>query len=532
MKVFNPKRGAFFTRLLLFLSILSLALWTVACGDDAGGSSGDDDDSGDDDSWDGDDDDSSDDDDSGDDDSAGDDDDDEPPPPEPEPDVDPGTQPRICNGAAFVLNTAGDFVSRIDVQTLNVQTVFVGQSPEVLRATDDCTTLVTLNTGDNTVSIIDAADNDVTNLDVRPGLNDLRTSPNGAYALAYHRFQDSGGGTQAYGEISIVDLVQETVLSLAVGFPPDKVLFTTQNRVLLVSETALVLVDMKDGSFTMLPTGLDIDEGQKLKKVAATTDGQYALLLAEASKVLRALDLDDQTVTDIDLGCFPTDLDVAEQGDVSLLLCRLSGQIIVLDNIALTFDTYETDEVVGSGELSSDGELAVLFTNSELIERVHLFTPATGVLETHLTVKPLTGAAIAPGNQSAVLFHYGGDGEPIDEFDAYFDTKQAFSIMNLDDGRINPVQTPEAPKLVAFGDDGKNALVPLPNNRQIVLADLIGGLADVVILPSKPMETGVISDLDLAFVLQDHPMGRISFIDLATKDVRTITGFLLNGGIE
>ena len=73
-------------------------------------------------------------------------------------------------------------------------------------------------------------------------------------------------------------------------------------------------------------------------------------------------------------------------------------------------------------------------------------------------------------------------------------------------------------------------MIPLPAHRQAVLVDLVSGLADAIELPSKPLEVGVISDLGQAYALQDHPLGRISFIDVSTLRVRTITGFLLNGG--
>jgi hypothetical protein len=327
-------------------------------------------------------------------------------------------------------------------------------------------------------------------------------------------------------------MVAETVQSIGIGFPPDRVLFTTNDRVLLVSETTLALVDLDTASYSDLPTGLDIDEGQKLKKVAATSNGDYALILAEASTALLALDLADQSLIEVELGCYPTDLDVAETGDVSLLICRQDGKIIVLDNDDLTFEEYETEETVGSGELTADGSLAVLFTNSEPIERVHIFHPSDGTLETYQTVKPLIGAAIAPYGQSAILFHYGGDFDPIDEFDDYFDRHEAFSMMDFSDGRINPVETAETPLLVSFSDDGNYAMVPLPEHRQLVLVNLIGYLADVIVTPSRPLDIGIIADLGLAFALQDHPMGRISFFDVETLAMQTITGFLLNGQIE
>ncbi len=49
---------------------------------------------------------------------------------------------------------------------------------------------------------------------------------------------------------------------------------------------------------------------------------------------------------------------------------------------------------------------------------------------------------------------------------------------------------------------------------------------------NSPIFGGIVTELGLAFVLQEHPLGRISFIDVDTLHVDTITGFLLNGGIE
>jgi DNA-binding beta-propeller fold protein YncE len=483
--------------------------------DDNGGSAGDDDDD--------DNNDASDDDD---------DDDSTPPPPEPEEDVDPGTRPRICDGAVFVLSTDGDFVSRIAADTLAVTTIAVGAAPTVMRATDDCAYMVVLNSGDDSASVIAVADNSIRTLPLRPGLNELKTAPGGRYALAYHYFDGADdGGTQGFGEISIVNVRDAKVQSLAVGFPPEDAVFTQDERAVLVSATTLALVNLTNGAFASLPTGLDIEEGQKLKKVAITADGAYALLLAEASTSLLALKLADNSMTAIELGCFPTDLAVAAQGDVSLLVCRQTGQISVIDNRTLALTQHTTDEVVGSAELTADGRQALLFTNAEAIEKVHVFATANGALQTYLTVKPLIGAAIAPGDQSAVLFHYGGDNQPIDDIDRYFDRREAFSAMNLSDGRINPVEVPETPLLVSFGDDGRYGVIPLPGHNEVVLVDLTNGLADALYTPSRPTDVGVIAEMGLAFALQQHDLGRITFFDVATRQARTITGFLLNGQI-
>jgi hypothetical protein len=50
-------------------------------------------------------------------------------------------------------------------------------------------------------------------------------------------------------------------------------------------------------------------------------------------------------------------------------------------------------------------------------------------------------------------------------------------------------------------------------------------------LGSPPAAVGVVPGAHQAFVAQRHPLGRMSFVALATGGVRTVTGFDLNSQI-
>jgi hypothetical protein len=531
-----------FPAIILFLLIGALSL---ACGSSEG--IGDDDDDSDNAAYAGDDDgdggDQFSDDDVGDDGAEQDDDaDDDDPPPEPEDDIDPGRRPKICGDSVYILSTEGDFITQVNAVNLAVNTIEVGSNPISMQTTENCDKLATLNSGDDTVTIVDPANQTTLERLVRPGLNSLQISPGDQYAVAFHKF-DGGqsGGTIGYGEVSIVDLdaapEADAVVSLGVGFPPDLVAFTPDGAyALLLSETTVALVELDTGIYQTLPTGLDVQAGQKVKKIGITANGLYALILAEASQNILALDLGDMELSEVDLGCFPTDLDISEDGDVSLLVCKQSNQVLILDNDDLGLTVFDIDEVAGSGEMTTDGALALLFTNAEYIEEIHAFDTETGGLDTYLTVKPIKAAALAPDDASAILFHEGGDNDPIDDFDAYFDNKHAFSIMTINQGRITPVETPERPEVVSFDPNGQYAIIPLPVSRRIVLADLVFGLADEIETPSPPLEAGLIL-VDggvMGYILQEHDLGRISFFDTDDQNLqlRTITGFLLNSDIE
>ena len=50
-------------------------------------------------------------------------------------------------------------------------------------------------------------------------------------------------------------------------------------------------------------------------------------------------------------------------------------------------------------------------------------------------------------------------------------------------------------------------------------------------LGSPPSAVGIVPTARQAFVAQRHPLGRMSFVALATGAVRTVTGFDLNSQI-
>ena len=51
-------------------------------------------------------------------------------------------------------------------------------------------------------------------------------------------------------------------------------------------------------------------------------------------------------------------------------------------------------------------------------------------------------------------------------------------------------------------------------------------------LPSVPVHLGSLPDTNIAFVSQEHNLGRISFFDTDEGDLQTITGFELNSAID
>jgi hypothetical protein len=50
-------------------------------------------------------------------------------------------------------------------------------------------------------------------------------------------------------------------------------------------------------------------------------------------------------------------------------------------------------------------------------------------------------------------------------------------------------------------------------------------------LGSPPEAVGILPGANEAFTAQRHPLGRVTFVDLGSDNIRTVTGFDLNGNI-
>ena len=99
------------------------------------------------------------------------------------------------------------------------------------------------------------------------------------------------------------------------------------------------------------------------------------------------------------------------------------------------------------------------------------------------------------------------------------------------------LDTPVLPGDVAFPSAARVAYVILDGGdaegatAEVHTIHLDTGARDSIQLGSPPQAVGVLPGVDVAFVSQRHPLGRVSFIDVTTQAVRTVTGFDLNSTI-
>jgi hypothetical protein len=96
---------------------------------------------------------------------------------------------------------------------------------------------------------------------------------------------------------------------------------------------------------------------------------------------------------------------------------------------------------------------------------------------------------------------------------------------------MEPLAAP--PKQVAIAQDGMSAIVSARDDTAgkylTYVAKMPSLTVDQVTLASPPTAVGIASTV--AYVSQEHPEGRVTFIDLGTEALHTVTGFELGASI-
>jgi hypothetical protein len=203
-----------------------------------------------------------------------------------------------------------------------------------------------------------------------------------------------------------------------------------------------------------------------------------------------------------------------------------------LDN-PLGFDSITiAGETVGSVVLSPDAKTALLFTNAAQNDHLTILGLAAGegYLQ-HRTVAlkaPVKAVFVAPDALHAIAMLEPGAGSS---------KAGAFSVVPLTSTLPPKIEATEAPMFAV-------ALGPAPTARGLVvtrddLRNTYGAYlvrlpelqVDSFSLSTAPLAAGIVEHANIGFIAQEHPEGRITFIDLATGMARTLTGFELGAKV-
>jgi hypothetical protein len=268
--------------------------------------------------------------------------------------------------------------------------------------------------------------------------------------------------------------------------------------------------------------------------VSITPDGAFAIFRREGSAVVTAIDLTDGSRWSWTLAGAVTDLDLADTGRRAVAVLRNEGRIAILPvpgrGPAPFDDVLVAGETVGSVVIAPHGEQALLYTNASPVNRITVLglasPPVFRPIELHAPVLSVFPSSTA---EHAVIVHNSFNGQA-------FKSAGAFSVISLAGDQTPVIQATDAPIVsVAISPAGDRAIIPIRDDTKKIYAVYLARLPSLVVdrypLATPPVAAGFVGTAGYAFVAQEHPAGRVSFIDADTEQVRTITGFELGAGV-
>lgn len=488
-----------------------------------------------------------------------------PPPPETEYKL---SEPVSSRRYVWVAMADQDRLARIDGTNLEVISFDVGDRPEVLATLPGTDTAVVLDSHNGAATVVRAAPEISSELyPTLPNLNRLATAPGGRYAVA---FFDLAKAIRDAGSLDAVDQVGSfqdvTVLAvggsqrsvdLTVGFRPREVESDAAGRyAFVVTDDGVSVIDlpvMTSGGPTIVPPvpiTADVFGDASGLEVDVVASGQYAVVRTPGSTTLRVVSLLGPTAGDgfdLTLPAVPTDIDLAPDGARVYAVFRDPAALAVIDIPGDALDPAGIQHVSlgsatsGSLVLSADGTRGLLFTNATLDERitvVELDKPGFPHRTFPLQKSVLT-VGFDPTGTKAVILHARAPGDPdqATNLDEFIDRKPGYSVFDVASGFSKLQITEVNPKQFAFATGAPRAFVTLDGGDAegafvaVQQIELDSGVVRTIPLGSPPAAIGTLPDSNKVFVSQRHPLGRVSFIDVVTGQVRTVTGFDLNSQI-
>jgi hypothetical protein len=466
--------------------------------------------------------------------------------------------PQAARDFVFVASGTLDMVARIDARSLMIDNIPVGADPTQVLTRPTINTAVVLNKGSDDVSILHASVGGGTaevRLPIEPGMNSMAMSPAGDFTVAFFDArlvlpQDRIGSLQAVSLIkALTD--EEVATSLAVSFGVREVLFDASSaHAFVVTDDFLHVIDLNAVSAD--PTSYDpgqrialaADPNQRAsdREVTITPNGDFAIVRSLNAAQLDVIDIATGTRRVIPLEAPASDLDLLPNGGGALAVVRETSQLVIVTlPLALSSDAgvrvieAPGELTVGQALLSADGQRAVVFSTSSASPRVGLLSlDGTDTLRVWRlgSGKAVMGAVLSPDGDWMFVKH-----RPEESTDPVL-TAEGFSVVRLPSGEGDNTfydklfQTNAEVGAALFAEDADHMLALIPDSTQALVVRLSTMYADEIALGSPPLVLGSMPLAERVYISQRHDLGRISFFDLLSGQLQTVTGFELNSRIR
>ena len=460
--------------------------------------------------------------------------------------------PVVTERRVWSANPDSGRVAIVDASTLEIRIVDAGFGPTYLAAIpsrqEGVEQAIVLNvlSHDATLIRIDTAGRiETATVPVHEGANAWSISPHGRFAIAWtdaRRVPDADP-TEGFQDLTVIDLAASPpkATRLAVGYRPAQVFIDEQEtRAFAVTEPGISVIALDDETPSLLDL-VEVANSTGSVSVDITPDGTLALVRQEGNHVVTIVDLVTSQRADVTLSGPVTDLDLARDGSFAVAVVRspttsgeeetsLGSQVAVLplpdafDDPGSVTTVTVPNETFGSASLTQGGDVALLYTNAIPSDRLVVMSLASGEHRAISLKAPIKAVLPAPDSEHAVAILEPPPGSI---------KPGAFALVPTKSALPPRIQGTEAPVLGV-------SIAPAPSHRALVvvrgevgqehaayLARLPQLQVDRIRLASPPLAMGMAPAANMAFVAQEHPEGRLTFIDLDDGAARTVTGFEL-----
>lgn len=466
----------------------------------------------------------------------------------------------------YVAMTSQNELARIDGHTLAVTSTHVGVQPRDVATIPNSDGAVVLDKDTGTATIVRPADGQLDSVRVlpaQPDLNRLDIDPSGRYAVLWFDLtkQIAEGGIDGIGSFQDVTVVAlqpfaEKAVNLTVGFRPKKVQFDFQgNRAYVITEDGVSVIDLAaavTSGPTIVPPIAVADPSVPVDdlEVSIVATGNYAVVRQLGAATLRVVGLagsDKGHVYPIALASPASDIDLAPDGHRVYVVERDAKKLAVVDIPAdaqnpAGIDTVDlADASLGSLQVSHDGTRAILYTNATNDERFTVVDLTSPGFPHHTwpLQKGVRAVGLSPTSDSAIVLHNKLPGDPKDatDVDDFIDRSYGYSLVDLATGFAKLEITKVDPGTFTYASDGSKAYLGLDggdavtDTRELHVINTTNGVVSIKPLGSPPSAIGILPGAGQAFVAQRHPLGRVTFSDITSDAVRTVTGFDLNSQV-
>jgi hypothetical protein len=489
--------------------------------------------------------------------------------------------PIVTGKYVWSANPSSGRVAIINAESYEIRAAEAGRKPTFVAAlSEQPPRALVINAGGDDASLLELQDSGEiasSRLPLHQGADSWSVAPGGHFAIAW---TDSSKATRpdptdGFQDITVIELPEgkpAVATRLTVGYRPTAFAFDAAgSHAFGITQDGISVVDLAPGAVRLSRLVSLPSSSRTQPDVSVTPDGSRALARLEGSSSFYEIDLGAGALREIDMGGNHNDQDLSEDGSRAVAVVQRTSAATTPDagapELADAGDAGAADagvtepapsassqavfipipaglsdaaarqtlevpkEAFRSVALSSDGARAVLFTTARPTARVTLVGPAatgSGLETRSLDLIAAVRAVFLTADGSSAI--------ALQDPPAGSQKKGAFSVLSLASVRAPKLVASDAPALAVAlsSSNSERALVTVSDAKSsfgVFLVRTPNLQVDFNSLSSEPLASGTVPGAHKGFVAQEHPEGRITFIDLIDGGEREITGFELSSKV-